>query len=73
MTQDQNEDELEILENDNGLRNLSNRQKQQVASKTLFYCCKCDCNMVGQFGKCEHCEHCGYKPRSQYRKTKFKN
>lgn len=36
MTQDQNEDELETLENDNGLRSLSNRQKQQIASKTMI-------------------------------------
>lgn len=48
---------------------LSNRQKRQLTNKSKFYCFKCDCNKIGQTGKCSYC---GYKDYKNNRKRRLK-
>lgn len=46
---------------------MSNREKSHKASKQLYWCDKCDADLVGDFGKCKTC---GYKS-SNKRKDKI--
>lgn len=33
----------------------SNRDKRMEAKKDKFWCGKCDCQLIGEYGKCPNC------------------